>query len=184
MEGGDGEEEFGRDCAVSPAGRIGGISGGGGTGGGAFGGIRIERRGDTAVSCRWEDFLWDAAVTAGVGCGVWGVNGNGGLRARGTVLDRTGRNLGRLHRSENTQDCELRGGAGRAGGRQRERGRDRGFGGCGRGDEGELLHGKSGERKDCTGERAARSCAGFGGGEVWRGRNFELCAEPEDGVVG
>ena len=73
----DGKEEFGRDCAVSPAARVAGISCRGGVGGGAFANLRIERRGDPAISGGWKDLLWNAEVTASLG------RGSGGI---GTVL--------------------------------------------------------------------------------------------------
>src|SRR6266513_695756 len=49
---------------------------------------------------------------------------------------------------------------------------------------GELLRGEGREGKDCAGERAAGGGAGFGGGKIRSGGNCELCAEPEDGLVG
>ncbi len=37
---------------------------------------------------------------------------------------------------------------------------------------------------DYAGKSAAGGGAGFGGGEIWGGGDCELCAEPEDGLVG
>src|SRR5580692_12606648 len=75
VERGDGEAEFGSDCYVSPAARVAGVSFGGGVGGRAGAGVWVERCGDIGVSGGWEDFLWDAEVAAGVGCGKGRVMG-------------------------------------------------------------------------------------------------------------
>src|SRR6266513_4080784 len=74
-ERGDGEKESGGHCAVSPTAGVERISRSGGVCSGACRGVWIEGCGDPAVPGGWEDFLWDAEVAAGLGCGLWGVVG-------------------------------------------------------------------------------------------------------------
>src|SRR6266550_992833 len=74
-ERGDSEKESGGPCAVSPTAGVERISPSGGVCSGAPRGVWIEGCGDSAVPGGWNDFLWDAEVAAGLGCGLWGVVG-------------------------------------------------------------------------------------------------------------
>src|SRR5262249_22759797 len=106
-------------CDVSSAAGIARISLGLGVGGRASACLRFERRPDLAIYRGRQTLLRNAEVTASLGRGAGGVDGNRCRRSAGLQPGKDREWQGGFQSGlcgERTQDCELRGGAGGAGG--------------------------------------------------------------------